>query len=211
MIEMTITKKKKIGISAAIAVPIAVFLIIAAIPSTTTYRSAQLGDTTLEFSVNTAEKIFEGKVVNVEVKQIDQFVEVPDNPEASFLRQELYQFVTVEVTKYLKDDTGEQPQQVTFYDDVSGCFDVLEKKCQVSELAIEYKVGEKAVFIVERIEDPANGPLDGLLTTLGYVETHKIVDDKTQSEFEKSQDKQPKKLADFEKEMKDIVDKEAKA
>jgi hypothetical protein len=204
---MIINRKKKVAISAAIAVPIAVFLVIAAMPSTITYKSAQFGDTSLEFSVSTAEKVFTGRVVSVEVKQIDQFVEIPDNPEASFLRQDLYQFVTVEVTKYLKDETGENPEQVTFYDDVTGCFDWLEKRCQVHEHAIEYETGEKALFILERIDDPANGPLDGLLTTTGFVETHKIVDDKAPSAFGNEDGKEPKNLAGLEKQIKEIDEK----
>src|SRR5690606_11403404 len=200
---------KKIALSAGIvAVPLVVFLIIVTIPATTTYKDAQIGDSSLEFSVETAEKILVGKVVDVEVRQIDQFIEVPDNPEASCLKQDIYQFVTVEATEYVKEETGEHPKQVTFLDDVSGCLDWLEKQCQVHELAIEYEEGENALFILERIEDPTDGPLDGLLTTLGYLQTYKISDGEVQSEFRKAQDEGPKQLADLKSEIKEIMDRQ---
>lgn len=206
--KMTFNRKKKLAISAAITIPIAVFLIIAMIPTTTTYRNAQIGSTLLESQVENAEKILVGKVVNVEVKQIDQFVEVPDDPQASFWTHDIYQFVTVEATKYLKDETGEYPKQVTFIDEVTGCFDWLKKQCQVSEYAIDYKVGDRALFILKGMDDPADGPLDGQLSAFGYLRTYKIADDKAQSEYEESHGKAPKKLVDLEKEIKQEVEKQ---
>ena len=206
--------KKKIMIAvAAAAVPLAVFLVYMAMPATVIYKSAQIGNPSLDFQVQTAEKIFEGTVSKVEYKQIDTArTDTPlgsSQPETTGY-QELFQVVTVDVDKYLADTTGGQPSQVQFIDVANGCLDALQKNCQVHELAIEYKVGEKGLFIVDRISDPANGPLDGLLSGGGYLRMYKITNgDKAESALEEHQGKVPRNLTDLEQAINNILAKKA--
>src|SRR5690606_39674511 len=64
-----------------------------------------------------------------------------------------YQFVTIEVEEYIKDEEGVYSPQLIFRDFGSG-FTTIEGKKVIIEVEdqTEYKIGERSLFFIERVD-----------------------------------------------------------
>lgn len=206
MIKTNLNQKKKATIiGLGVAIPLVIFAAtVFALPKTVTYTGSQLiSPENIEYRAEVSEKILIGTVTNVEVKPVTSYLygNVTRGEPAVQEMQDLYQFVTVKVERYLVDKTGAFPQQVTFRDYVSGCYDVLEKNCVVAENSIEYKVGEKVLVMLANVE--------GDLSSLGYVSTYKLTSEgKFQNQYSIDEGIPAKSLVDIEQTVKQAVEKQ---
>lgn len=126
----------------------------------------------VEWYTTHSEKVAIGRIVSVEVRQVDESVTSNNTQTGETIVNEVkkpYQFVTIAVEKYLKDAKGDNPQQLTFRDYASGIGVVDGKKALIeTEVNVEYKIGERAVFFIDRV----NGDLfsNGVVSKLTISE-----------------------------------------
>lgn len=196
-------RKKMMILALGVAIPLIVLgAYVAFWPKTIIYSGAQLASADIDYRVAVSEKVLIGTVKSIEVKVVktNLYGNVTRGEPAVEEIETLYQFVTVDVDKYLVDKTGIYPAQVTFRDNVNGCFDLFEKKCQQHENAIEYKVGEKVLVMLANV--------DGDLSSAGYVSTYKIANDgKVQNKYSEDRGEPAKKLVDIEQEVQQAIER----
>jgi len=202
------TEKKKRIIAAAIIVPVAIMAtIILAIPSTKTVVTSQIETPTLERLTESSGIVVVGTIENVDVKPyIYEIRGDPERGEPEITEERhLMAYVTIRADEYLKD-SEDGKEKVTFLDFANGCFDALQKDCIEYDLAYSYKVGDKAVFFLNKFDGINYG-------TGGFTSVYPIVSEgqenpKVQSKLMERQDKQPLDLDDFKNEIKDLAEGE---
>ncbi|MEO9296222.1 MAG: hypothetical protein ABI347_11575 [Nitrososphaera sp.] len=151
-----------------------------------------------------SEKIVIGKVLSVETKIVDESFTSTNTYTGEPLYNDIktpYQFITIQVEKYLKDDTGSYPKQITFRDFGSGVAFVEGKKMFIeSEDQTGYPTGERALFFIERV--------DGNLQSQGAIYKFVIKNDgAVQSTYWEKSGRTPEDLAKFQSEIQEIVQK----
>ncbi len=158
-------------------------------PGITISGSAQFADRTFEEQVEVAGIIVEGKITDVGMKIFtEEFTDIDENGNEYVFdtRQVPKTKVTVKISEIFKDNYGLDSNKVTFYDISNGEIgNVNGKKAKfISQYAIDYKVGDKGIFLIEN---------DRGLWSMGYTSFYPIEDGKTHttSELDKLSNKSP--------------------
>jgi|SRR5581483_11677618 len=212
MISNKIIKNKKTWAAVAGGTGIAAIAIVAILYAYTPFgaeviqtRGYQYQPWNATWATVHAEKIVIGKVLSVETKIVDESFTSTNTYTGEPLYNDIktpYQFVTIQVEKYLKDSTGTQPKQITFRDFGAGVAFVDGKKVFIeSEDQTGYPIGERALFFIENV--------DGNLQSQGTIYKFGIKDDGTvQSTYWEKSGKAPEDMAKFQTEIQDIVQKQ---
>ena len=196
------------GLVMAVSLTIVTYLTIPMEQETYEYSSeisAQLTPWDLERVVKFSQIIAIGTVQSVETKIVDESLTSPntyDPNQTVYTEMKLpYQYITIKVERFILDKTGKNADTITFRDWGKGTGVINGKKALIThEHMTEYKIGEKALFFMSDV----NGELQsfGVVSKFNFVGNGEEVN----SEFLKIQGKEPKKLTDFEAEIKSIKD-----